>query len=572
MKKKSTLAFFCFCASMAMAQITDATKVIRVVSEQRGPLMYAPTISTKISSGMHSSASVEVGRSRINENDVNQHFVFVPSKLNSGQYYVYSLGANKVLARPSGVEIPLTTLSSTDLENNAGLFTMQATRNTSFPNTYFLNDSGIRINFSNYNSTSGIRCTNDADPDAGNCLKVIQMETAVSTEKLNEIETAVYSYECTKAQTLWNSWNTQMGTGLNTYTAPNNWTTINTNLTNASTNEERKTAITNAVTAFTALRRNLPTHGQFFRIRSTSGSNTRYVRSTLSNNTLTITNDANEAATIFYIGSDGKVISYVEGKHVCNNNANNDGTHGLAAYGAAGNAVIEAANNTTNYNLKVGNNYTFVYNNRPTGSVTNEAGKNDGGCQFLLDEVTSLPITIGTAGYSTFFAPVAVTLPEDGTVKAYTARVEGTELKLSLISGNKIPANTGVILQKDNGGATTLTILKGDNTEALSGALVGHSVSTAQTPNKTTFMLKRNADYLIVLNNGQFKRPLRAYVEVDAQTGVQGLNFSFDVVSAIENALMEANDAPVYDLSGRRIMQRVSGGVYLQNGKKFVQP
>lgn len=572
MKKKSTLAFFCFCAGMAMAQITDATKVIRVVSEQRGPLMYVASIPNKICSGMHNNATVQTGASRTNPEDTNQHFIFVPSKLNSGQYYVYSLGANKVLAQHVNREVPLMTLETLTTSNNIGLFSMQRTNQTSFPNTYFLRNSGELVNFSTYQAISGVRCMSDATPDAGNCLQIIQTDKPITESKLSEVETAIYTYECRVATSQWNTWNSQIGTGLNTYTAPNNWAEVGAALTNATNNEQRKTAITNAVTAFGAIRRNLPTPGQFFRIRSTSGSNTRYISSTLSGTTLTITDNVNEPSIIFYIGSDGKVVSYVEGKHVRNNSTANNGSHGLAAYGVEGNAVVEAANNRTNYNLKVGDNYTYVYNTRPTGSVTNEAGKNDGGCQFLLDEVTSLPVTIGTAGYSTFFAPVAVTLPEDGTVKAYTARVEGTELKLSLISGNKIPANTGVILQKDNGGATTLTILKGDNAEALSSALVGHSVSTAQTPNKTTFMLKRNADYLIVLNNGQFKRPLRAYVEVDAQTGVQGLNFSFDVVSAIENALMEANDAPVYDLSGRRVMQRARGGVYLQNGKKFVQP
>lgn len=85
-------------------------------------------------------------------------------------------------------------------------------------------------------------------------------------------------------------------------------------------------------------------------------------------------------------------------------------------------------------------------------------------------------------------------------------------------------------------------------------------------------MLKRDTDTFIVLNAGQYKRPFRAYAEVAQASGVQGLSISFDVVSAIENALIEANDAPVYDLSGRRVYNRVSGSIYLQNGKKFVQP
>ena len=30
------------------------------------------------------------------------------------------------------------------------------------------------------------------------------------------------------------------------------------------------------------------------------------------------------------------------------------------------------------------------------------------------------------------------------------------------------------------------------------------------------------------------------------------------------------SNAPVFDLSGRRVMQTVKGGLYIQNGKKFI--
>jgi hypothetical protein len=29
-------------------------------------------------------------------------------------------------------------------------------------------------------------------------------------------------------------------------------------------------------------------------------------------------------------------------------------------------------------------------------------------------------------------------------------------------------------------------------------------------------------------------------------------------------------NAPIYDLSGRRVMNAVKGGIYIQNGKKFI--
>ena len=40
----------------------------------------------------------------------------------------------------------------------------------------------------------------------------------------------------------------------------------------------------------------------------------------------------------------------------------------------------------------------------------------------------------------------------------------------------------------------------------------------------------------------------------------------------LRNATVVANEnAPIYDLSGRRVAKTVKGGVYIQNGKKFVK-
>ena len=46
---------------------------------------------------------------------------------------------------------------------------------------------------------------------------------------------------------------------------------------------------------------------------------------------------------------------------------------------------------------------------------------------------------------------------------------------------------------------------------------------------------------------------------------------NFGEVTGIENAVApEAANAPLYDLSGRRVVKAVNGGLYIQNGKKFI--
>ena len=61
----------------------------------------------------------------------------------------------------------------------------------------------------------------------------------------------------------------------------------------------------------------------------------------------------------------------------------------------------------------------------------------------------------------------------------------------------------------------------------------------------------------------------KAYLEAAARA--MKLVFDGDV-TGIENVMGEAADAnaPIYDLTGRRVMKAVKGGLYIQNGKKFI--
>lgn len=44
----------------------------------------------------------------------------------------------------------------------------------------------------------------------------------------------------------------------------------------------------------------------------------------------------------------------------------------------------------------------------------------------------------------------------------------------------------------------------------------------------------------------------------------------FVCLSYLITFLAPATDAPVFDLSGRRVVKVVKGGLYIQNGKKFI--
>ena len=69
----------------------------------------------------------------------------------------------------------------------------------------------------------------------------------------------------------------------------------------------------------------------------------------------------------------------------------------------------------------------------------------------------------------------------------------------------------------------------------------------------------------------------KAYInasDVTTTGGALKLNFGGNDATSINTIVVDGNNgfnAPVYDLSGRRVATPVKGGVYIQNGKKFIK-
>ena len=60
--------------------------------------------------------------------------------------------------------------------------------------------------------------------------------------------------------------------------------------------------------------------------------------------------------------------------------------------------------------------------------------------------------------------------------------------------------------------------------------------------------------------------------DVDGASSAIAMNFGGEAtgVSTVITEEGIQSNAPVFDLSGRRVMQTVKGGLYIQNGKKFI--
>lgn len=200
---------------------------------------------------------------------------------------------------------------------------------------------------------------------------------------------------------------------------------------------------------------------------------------------------------------------------------------------------------------------------------------------FMFEEVSStdyaghgVTFTASTDGkaYATLNLPFATTIPAG--VTAYK-KVDGTEssVKLEVYKNEKevLPANTPVLLQADAAETKTFAPAeyKAQEATGFSGTLAA-AVTTANA-----YILAKDGDAvkfckLSATNNTVNAN--KAYFTLTA-AAANALNFDFGgVATGIENAVADkANNAPIYDLSGRRVMNAVKGGIYIQNGKKFVK-
>lgn len=227
------------------------------------------------------------------------------------------------------------------------------------------------------------------------------------------------------------------------------------------------------------------------------------------------------------------------------------------------------------YNIRYtnGNCHTNEHNggNGQSGNLVAWDGGQNSASAWYLVKATDIEVplaNVGNASYATAYLPFAVSNVADATAFVGKKAAEGNALNMTSVAS--IPANTGVVLKgaKDAGKAV-LTIGEATTTvaeNALSGTLVEKDYASE--------LVLGNHDGKIGfygMNLGAKIGANKAFLPATA-SGAQGFVLNFDgEATAIESVMGETNtDAPVYDLSGRRVVKTVKGGLYIQNGKKFI--
>lgn len=275
-------------------------------------------------------------------------------------------------------------------------------------------------------------------------------------------------------------------------------------------------------------------------------------------------------------GTEGQYSVLVEGKYLGTVTRSQDINLGEEAskgtYTVTSNNFISlvhevSTNNDTDYR------YLHVNGGNAVGWEANTPAS-----QWYIIPATDVEIDMTAQGdntYASAYLPFSVSAVDGAS--AYVGALNADKNAIDMKSVSGVPANTGFVLV-GNGSKATLTI--GD-----AAAIEGVNALTGTNTGVTFADVTPRANYLVFgVNDNKvgFYTPSnsvpaipanKAYINASAlNINAVALNFGGNVTSINAATLINGeNNAPIYDLSGRRVWAPVKGGLYIQNGKKIIK-
>lgn len=202
---------------------------------------------------------------------------------------------------------------------------------------------------------------------------------------------------------------------------------------------------------------------------------------------------------------------------------------------------------------------------------------------FKLEEVT-YPNTItfntvsdveGVNNLATFSAPFATVVPE-GVTAYYVSTADNRTATMKAITGKAIPAKTGVLLTSQSGDAVTMVPATNETIATIENNKLGNSAGAEKTiaADDHAYILSA-VDGQTAFYKGKVNTILgmnKAYLTLNEAGAPEAIsmNFGGNVTGINQIVNAEQNNAPVYDLTGRRVVRTVKGGLYIKGGNKFI--
>ena len=311
--------------------------------------------------------------------------------------------------------------------------------------------------------------------------------------------------------------------------------------------------------------------GKYFRFKSSN----EYLAVAGTSDDNLVTSKSADANTIFYIvEGEGEnqfyIVSYAKGHYLK--------TAYETGVGESYKEQWEIKGSNGVYSMKYSTAYMCIGG---TGDGIWHAS-NASGSAWTIEEVSSLPVTVTSAGWGTFYAPVEVAIPNG--VKAYYLTADGVHngyIKMTELTNKIIPAETAVILEGE--GDHNFKITNNGYTTVVDNLFDGTVAATYITDDAYVLTLKNGEvclggvllnqlDGTAFLNNSH-----KAYLPASALPNPSGVSFysilwgnEEENTTAIEN-VETATVNVIYDLSGRRVSEITAPGIYIVNGKKVIK-
>lgn len=335
-------------------------------------------------------------------------------------------------------------------------------------------------------------------------------------------------------------------------------------------------------------------NGKYYRLYN--HANKKIMRVDPTNNTImNYSADANEAKSVGSVvtfksipSEPGRYRMMIEGKTFGRATTSNNVVLQEDNSNAKGSYIVDHVGTKFKFRDNTSSTPRYSYIHCNNGQVVGWEANNGGASWWYVVPANDVEIAMTDVNgerYASAYLPFAVNAV-DGA-QAYVGELNDAKNVLNMTSVSSVPANNGFVLVGNEekatltiGNAEALTI-----TNALTGSNVKVALETTTGSGETDSVTDHRADYLVFgtsEGNVGFYKPSTANTTIAANkafiaasslttgAGAIAMNFGGNT-TGINNAVVASENAPIFDLSGRRVVKAVKGGVYIQNGKKFVK-
>lgn len=250
----------------------------------------------------------------------------------------------------------------------------------------------------------------------------------------------------------------------------------------------------------------------------------------------------------------------------------------LAFSGLAGNTYVWALEKIDDKSFAIKGKGDGHYWNLNGSQVkfTSDLTKDDNHTFRLIPATITMPLNYSEADDKTFATtclPYAVEVAEgQDNIKAYAAKLNDEKTELQMNAVTAVPANQGIILSGESASDDQVVLNVIASADAIDNDLLG---TTSEISTEGILSLGRangTGSVGFFRSTNATLKANRAYLKVDNET-IQSLAMNFGgTTTGITNVVKNdvTPNAPIYDLSGRRVFTTVKGNIYLQQGRKFI--